>query len=69
MGLMDTKETGYELVTYYRNGKLIKERRRIINFYAESISSQRIDSLTNIQIDHLVDPTYIVNEIVYLYKH
>lgn len=66
---MDTKETGYELVTYYRNGKLIKERRRIINFYAESISSQRIDSLTNIQIDHLVDPTYIVNEIVYLYKH
>jgi len=48
MGLMDTKETGYELVTYYRNGKLIKERRKIINFYAESISSHRIDSLTNI---------------------
>lgn len=25
--------------------------------------------MTDIEIEHLIDPTYIVNELIYIYKH
>lgn len=41
----------------------------IINFNAELIQSEKIITLSDEQLENLVDPTYVVSELFYFYKH